>query len=114
MNSKETLYRTTRVIWYLFYVIETLLLLRFVLKLLGANSGAAFTQIIYSTSEIFVAPFLYVFGSPSAGGSMIELSTILAMIVYWLGVWGIIKLIVMNRQVDTYEAEASLEEQDNV
>lgn len=113
MNSETTLYRATRFIWYLLYVIETVLALRFALKLLAANGAAAFTQMVYSISQIFVAPFLYVFGSPSAGGSVVELSTLLAMVVYWLLAWGVIKLLVMNRDVETYEVRRSLETQDN-
>lgn len=113
MSNKETMYRTTRYVWYVFSVIEVILLLRFGLKLLAANPGAGFTQIIYSISGVFIAPFQYVFGAPSAGGSVVEFSTLLALFVYWVIAWGIVKLIVMNRPVDAYEAERSLETQDN-
>lgn len=113
MSTNETMYRTTRYVWYIFYVIETLLGLRFILRLLAANPGAAFTDLIYNLSAIFLAPFQYVFGTPSVEGSALELSTLLAMIVYWLIAWGIVKLIVMNRPVNQYEAEHTLEEQDN-
>lgn len=113
MSTTTTLYRTTRFIWYIFYVIETLLVLRFALKLLGANAGAAFTQFVYTLSAPFVAPFMYVFGSPSVAGSVFELSTLLALFVYWLLAWGIVKLIVMNRSVSHVEAQHSVEAQDN-
>ena len=107
------MYRTTRVIWYIFSAIEALLLLRLILRLLAANPGAGFTQLVYSLSSIFLAPFQYVFGTPSVGGSALELSTVLAMVVYWIIAWGIVKLIVMNRPVSTYEAQRELNEQDN-
>ncbi len=112
MTQQESLYRTTRVIWYIFYAIEVLLLFRFALKLFGANVAAGFTQLVYGLSQIFVAPFLYVFGSPAAGGSVVEISTLLAMLVYWVIAWGIVKLIVMNRPIDTFEAQRNLEAQD--
>ena len=114
MTTEEQMYRVTRFIWYAFYVIEAFLGFRVVLKLLAANAGAGFTQFIYTVSDVFVAPFQYVFGTPAIGGSALELSTILAMIVYWFIAWGIIKLIVMNRDVSKVEAEESLEEQDRV
>lgn len=109
----KALYRITRYVWYAFYVIEALLILRLVLKLLGANPDAGFTQLVYSASQVFVAPFQYVFSAPSAGGSVLELSTVLALVVYWLIAWGIVKLIVMNRRVEPQEARETLEEEDN-
>lgn len=112
MNSQETMYRVTRVVWYVFSAIEALLVLRFILRLLAANPAAGFTEFVYTFSGIFLAPFRYVFGTPSAGGSALELSTLLAMIVYWLIAWGIVKLIVMNRPVSEIEARTELTQQD--
>ena len=113
MSNKETMYRSTRYVWYIFSAIEVVLLLRFGLKLLAANPGAGFTQLIYGISGVLIAPFQYVFSAPSAGGSVVEFSTLLALFVYWILAWGIVKLIVMNRPVNSYEAERSLENQDN-
>lgn len=113
MNNEQTLYRATRVIWYVFYVLEALLLFRFILKLLGANAAAGFTDFIYTLSSFPLAPFRLVFGTDSIGGSMFEWSTLLAMLVYWAATWGIIKLIVMIRPLDEREAEQGLETQDN-
>ena len=91
MNNEKTLYKTTRVIWYVFYVLEALLLFRFILKLLGANAAAGFTNFIYSLSYVPLAPFRLVFGTNSVGGSTLE--------------W--------NRPLDEREAERGLEMQDN-
>lgn len=113
MNNEQTLYRVTRVIWYIFYVLEALLLFRFILKLLGANAAAGFSNFIYTLSSVPLAPFRFVFGTNSVGGSIVEWSTLLAMLVYWAIVWGIIKLIIMIRPLDEREAEQRLEMQDN-
>lgn len=112
MNSEKTLYKTTRVVWYFFSVIEALLLFRFLLKLLAANPGAGFTNLIYSLSSGFVAPFRFVFEANTLGGVVFEWSTLLAMAVYWFAAWGIVKLIVMGRDVSHVEAERGLESQD--
>ena len=115
-SPQETtaLFRTTRVLWYIFYVVEVLLAFRFVLKLLGANPGAGFTEIVYTLSSIPLAPFRFVFSNNAVGGSVIEWSTLLAMAVYWVLVWGIVKLVLIPRTVDTRRAEDAIEKQDTV
>lgn len=110
--SSRPLYRSTQIVWYVFYVIETILLFRFVLKLLAANSGAGFTQFVYALSAPLVAPFQFVFRSLRLLGSTIEWSTLLAMLVYWVLAWGIVRLIVMGKPVTTYEADERLRRQD--
>ena len=109
---EKPLYRGTQIVWYIFYFIETLLLFRFILKLIGANPDAGFTQFIYGFSNFFMMPFLYVVRSPSALGSTIEFSTIIALIVYWVVAWGIVRLIVMGKPVSHVEAHVKLENQD--
>jgi hypothetical protein len=106
------LYRGTQIAWYIFYVIEALLLFRFLLRLLAANPGAGFTEFIYALSYPFVAPFLYVFAPMQIGGNVFEWSTLLAMLVYWILTWGIIRLIVMGKPVTQTEAKVKLERQD--
>ena len=109
---EKPLYRGTQIVWYIFYFIETLLLFRFLLKLIGANPAAGFTQFIYGFSNFFMAPFLRVVGSPSALGSTIEFSTIIALLVYWVAAWGIVRLLVMGKPVSRIEAHVKLENQD--
>jgi hypothetical protein len=112
MSTETALFRETKVVWYIFGAIEALLLLRFLLRVLAANPEAAFTQFVYAASQIFVAPFIFVFGTPSFGGSALELSTLLAMIVYWFIAWGVVKLLLMGRPVSRHEARADLQDQD--
>jgi hypothetical protein len=106
------LYRGTQVVWYLLGFLETLLLIRFLLRLLGANPGAGFTAFIYRVTRIFTAPFQNVFGASRVEGSVIEWTTLLAMLIYWLIAYGIIKLFIMSKPVSTPEAEVKLQEQD--
>lgn len=108
-NTTKPIYRGTQVIWYLLGLIEAVLALRFVLKLLGANPGAGFTDFIYGLSGFFAAPFLAVFPSGRVEGSIFEWSTILAMVIYWLIALGIIRLFFMGKTVSTPEAAAKLD-----
>lgn len=113
-NSPTTrpLYRATQVVWYLVGLIEVLLLFRFLLKLLAANPLAGFTNFIYSVTLPLVAPFLPVFPRVRVEGSVFEWSTLLAMLVYWLIGWGIVKLFLMGKSVSTPEAAIKLDEQE--
>ncbi len=113
-NSSRTkpLYRGTQLVWYVWGVLEALLVLRFVLKLLGANPSAGFTQLIYNVSFPFTAPFSSVFRITQVEGSIFEWTTLLAMLVYWLIAWGIVKLFVIGKPVSTQEAAVKLEQQD--
>lgn len=108
----KPLYRGTQVIWYLLGVLEVLLAFRFVLKLLGANPAAGFTDFIYTVTQPFAAPFLSVFRVARVQGSVFEWTTLLAMLVYWLVAWAIVKLFVISRPVSTPEAAVRLEDQD--
>lgn len=112
VSSIRPLYRGTQVVWYLLGLLEALLAFRFVLKLLGANPNAGFTEFIYSVTYPFVAPFLNVFRVQRIEGNVFEWTTILAMLVYWLLAWAIVKLFVMGRPVSTPEADVKLRQQD--
>jgi len=108
------LYRGTQIVWYVLSVIEVLLVFRFLLKLIGANPGAGFTDLIYTLSYPFAAPFLYVVRATQVSGSVFEWTTLLAMLVYWIAAWGIVRLFVMGKPVSKTEAEIKLQEQDVV
>jgi hypothetical protein len=90
-------YRTTQVILLILGFLETLLILRLLLKLFAANPYAGFTILIYGLTYPFVAIFAGVFPTPESNGSVLELSTVLAIVVYVLLAWGIIRLIAVVR-----------------
>lgn len=87
-----------RVVWYLTGAIVIILLMRLVLQLLGANDSAGFVSFVYSLSGMFAAPFFGIFSyEPSYGKSYLEVSTIVAIIVYYIVGWGIAKLATITR-----------------
>lgn len=64
-------------------VTESLLGVRFFLKLLGASDAAPFVRWIYETSQSLLEPFANMFPSPSIGRLfVVEFTTLFAMIVY--------------------------------
>ena len=77
---------------FLVGLLEVLLVLRFVLRVAGANTGNTFAQFIYSLSEPFIAPFSTLFISPVTGGgaNIFDLNVLVAIVVYallgWLGI----------------------------
>jgi len=85
------------VIYFIFGILEVLLAFRLVFKLAGASTSSAFVRFIYGITGIFILPFEGIFRRGVAQGvetaSILEPSTIVALIVYILLAWGIVKLI---------------------
>ena len=92
-NRRRSSYKLVQGIWLLFGIVEGFLAIRFVLKLLGANEAAGFANFIYSASAPFVAPFNNLFANPGSGGSVLELTTLVALIVYMLVAWLVAKVV---------------------
>lgn len=88
-------------VWYILTLLEVVLAFRFVFKLVGANPAAAFTDFIYSITQPFVAPFLNVITPARVEGSFVEWASMLAMVVYWIVAWAIVRLITIDRSVET-------------
>lgn len=84
-------------VYFLFGVLEILLAFRLVLKLTGASISSAFVGLIYGLTGIFILPFEGIFRKGYTQGietaSVLEPSTIVALIVYAVLAWGIVKLI---------------------
>ena len=112
-NSPTTkpLYRGTQVVWYILGLIEVLLAFRFVLKLLAANPSAGFSSFIYTVSYPFAGPFLNVFHASKVQDGVFEWTTLLAMFVFFLIAWGIVRLFFMSKTVSTTEAAAKLDKE---
>jgi uncharacterized protein YggT (Ycf19 family) len=91
-----------RIIWFIAGVLLTLLAFRFVLTLLGANPNNGFADFIYSTSHPFVAPFFGLFGyNLQYGVSRFEIYTLIAMAVYAIVAYGLVRLVTINRPSTT-------------
>jgi len=83
-----------------------LLIIRVILKALAANTGADFTRFIYGITDPLVAPFQGIFATRQAGtGSVFEFSSVVAIVVYALVAWAIVRLAALasrRRTTTTY------------
>ncbi len=77
--------RLIRGMYFLVGALITLLVLRFLLKLSGANPANFFAQVIYGFSEPFVSPFTNLFTDFLFNGTnTVEINTIAAIFIYGL------------------------------
>lgn len=91
-----SLRRVRQAIYFVASAIAALILIRFVLLALGANPDNSFANLIYGLSGIFVAPFNTLFGEPSFGNSVFEISSLVAIGVYYLLAWGISRVVTLS------------------
>ncbi len=87
--------RVIRIISYLVSALLVLLLLRFLLRLSGANPENVFANFIYDLSEPFFAPFDNLFMNPTdlVGTNVFDVNVLVAMGAYALLGWLVIRLI---------------------
>lgn len=92
-NSQTTEY----LVYYFFGALEILLAFRLVLKLAGASMASGFVKMIYGLTGIFTWPFEGIFRKAFTQGvettSILEPSTLVALAVYAIVAWGIVKLV---------------------
>jgi uncharacterized protein YggT (Ycf19 family) len=94
-GRREGTFRIQNGIYLLFGILEGLLAIRFVLTLLGANSAAGFAQFIHSITKPFLAPFAGLFGTTRIGGSVFDVSPLVAILVYALLAWVLVKVVAL-------------------
>ena len=87
----------SRVVYAVAWMIEVLLGLRFILRLIGANPAAGFTNFIYSATSGLLSPFINVVRSERlANGGIFEWSTLIAMVIYGLVAWAVLRLVYLT------------------
>ena len=86
-------FKATQLVWLLFGILEALLALRIGLKLIGANAASPVAAFLYGFTDLFLWPFAGLVGTPEAGGLVLELTTVIAMVVYALIAWALERII---------------------
>jgi len=86
--------RTARVIYFVLGVLEILLALRFIFRLTSADTSNGFANFIFNSTAPFVGPFNGIFNDQALTRTgVLEISTLLAMAIYALLFYGIVKLM---------------------
>ena len=111
IERRAVVSKITQLLWWLTAAVEALIGLRVLLKLVAANPNNAFTSFIYRFSDIFVLPFKGLTITPSAAGIVLDINSIIAMFVYALLGWFVVRLVWLIfyrpvvRTVTTYQRE---------
>lgn len=93
MRDKSILIRITRLIYWLFAALVGLIGLRVLLKLVAANPNNAFASFVYDASDTLLRPFLNLTATPSAGGMVLDLPSLIGMLVYMLAAWLLVRFL---------------------
>jgi hypothetical protein len=84
-------------VYYFFGALEILLAFRLILKLMGASLSSVFVRFIYGLTGLFTLPFEGIFRRGLSQGlettSVLEPSALVAIIVYAVVAWGIVKMV---------------------
>lgn len=92
-GHRTTTFKATQLVWLLFGLLEAALGLRVIFKLIAVNPENPFAAFLYRVTDLFLAPFQSLVGAPAAGGMVLEVSTIIAMIVYLLIAYALERII---------------------
>lgn len=92
-QRRQIIFKITQFIWLMTGMLEGLIALRFFLRLIAANPESSFASLVYNITYLFLWPFLDLTTSPSAGGMVLEIPSLIAMLVYFLIAWGITGII---------------------
>lgn len=87
--------KTINLIWVFTSFVEALLGFRLLLKLISANPNSQFAAWIYQASSIFIAPFSGLVADYQIGTGVLEISTLIAMLVYIVITWLLIELVMI-------------------
>jgi uncharacterized protein YggT (Ycf19 family) len=100
-NRLVTARRNTTLIWimnslyWLAGMLEILLVMRFLLRLFGANPQNGFAHLVNELSAPFVAPFSTLFISPTSegGANIFDINVVVAIVAYALLSYLVVSLI---------------------
>ena len=92
-ERRLSLFKLSQLVWLCLGIVEALIGLRVLLKLIAANPANGFAHGIYRVTAVILAPFFGLTGTPSSGGSVLEVPSLIAMLVFALLAWGIVHAI---------------------
>jgi len=91
--NQATLRRITALIELATLIVNSLIGLRFLLKLMAANPDNAFAQLVYFLTAPFLAVFVGLTQTPAFEGIVIEFYDLIAILVYFVLSWAVVRLL---------------------
>lgn len=95
----EQQFQSRSLVWFGFWVVELLLITRFLLKLFMPYSDGFLTSALYNSTEYVLIPLTVIFDTSSLPGFSFEWLTLFTILLYWLLITGIFALF--NRKRST-------------
>jgi uncharacterized protein YggT (Ycf19 family) len=92
-DRQIVLRKVTRFIWWATGLLEGLIGLRVLLRMMAANPGNPFASFIYAITDLFLWPFQTLTANPASGGTVLEISSVIAMMVYLVFAWVMVELL---------------------
>lgn len=93
LARRSSVRRLASLFWLFFGVLVAGIGLRVVLKLMAANPASPFADLVYRFTDLFLWPFAGLTATPSAQGMVLEIPAIIAMFVYALLGWIVVRLV---------------------
>ena len=88
-ERRMNLFQINRILWSVLVFLEILMALRIILRFIGANPQSGFAIFMYGITGLFVGPFNGMIATPAFMGAPLEVTTLIAMVVYVLIFLGI-------------------------
>ncbi len=86
-------FKATQLVWLVFGILEVMIVLRIMLKALGANAASPIAAFIYGFTALFLWPFAGLTATPASEGMVLEISSLIAVVVYALIAYALAKII---------------------
>lgn len=92
-KQRVTTFKATQLIWLVFGLLEAAIALRVLFKLIAVNPENPFAAFLYAVTDLFLWPFASLVASPSVNGNVLEISSLIAMIIYALIAWALERIV---------------------
>jgi uncharacterized protein YggT (Ycf19 family) len=86
-------FKASQVVGLIFGLLEATIVLRILFKFFGANPNNPIAALVAKVTDVFLAPFSGLFAPLTIGGMVFELSSFIALLIYAVIGWVIVKLI---------------------
>ena len=86
-------FKAMQLTWLGLGVLEALIGLRVVFKLIAVNPDNILASLLYGVTNLFLFPFAELTPTPVSGGMVLQISLLIAMVVYALLAWAMVKVV---------------------